>query len=95
MHDLWRAVQPSLVHVHRDERMEERGVGGRRPFHIRREWLYCVKAKTALRGEAASDRRLAATAAPTDESNVAKPLRERLDPVDQVDATERGQCRES
>jgi hypothetical protein len=54
-----------------------------------------MKPKTALRRESASDRRLAAAAAPSDESHVAKSIRERLDVIAEWDAAERGQPGES
>src|SRR5215211_166388 len=63
-HNVWGAVEPPLVHIHRYARMEERGVVSCCPFYIRSERLHRVKPKTVLRREAVSDRRLAAAAAP-------------------------------
>lgn len=72
--------------------MKERGVVRCCPFYIRRERLYRVKPKTVLRREAVSDRRLATATAPSDESNVAKSIPERVEIVAEVDAAQRGKA---
>jgi hypothetical protein len=75
--------------------MEERGVVRCCPLYLRRERLHRVKPKTVLRREAVSDRRLAAAAAPCDESNVTKSIPERVEIVAELDAAQKGQGVES
>lgn len=89
-HDVRRAVEPSLVHVHRRKRMQERGVCGRCPLQIRGERLHLVEPEAMLRHKAASDSRLAAAAAAPDESNVAKPSRERLEAFAEMNVAHAG-----
>jgi hypothetical protein len=75
--------------------MEERRVVGCCPVYIRSERLHRVKPKTALCREAVSDRRLAAAAAPSDESNVTKSIPERAEAVAELGAAQTGQGIES
>jgi hypothetical protein len=75
--------------------MEERSVLRCCPFNIRGQWLDLVKAKRVLLRETASDRRLAATTASSDESNVAKSIWKRGEIVAEVNADKRGQRDES
>src|SRR5439155_24118881 len=80
-HDVRAAIQPSLVHVHRDEGVQERSVVRCRASGVFGKALAVVQTKPVLGGEPTSDGGLTAATAAADESDVAKPVAEHVEIV--------------
>ena len=76
-----RGAEPPLVHVHRCERVEERRLVTRHAVEVPGETFRLVEAQAMRGGKATSNRRLAAAATSSDESDVAKSVPEHVEVV--------------